>query len=80
VISSALLPLECLRPGEWAEVQDVSGEPAWIARLGELGVRVGCRVQMLRDGSPCLIQVGGGRLSLRGDHLTGVLVRPVDHS
>ncbi len=78
MISSALLPLECLRPGEWAEIQDVSGEPTWIARLAELGVRVGCRIQMLRDGSPCLIQVGGGRLSLRGDPFTQVLVRPLD--
>jgi ferrous iron transport protein A len=71
-----LLPLECLRPGEWAEVCDVSGEPSWVCRLGELGIRVGGRVQMLRAGSPCLIQVGGGRLSLRGDHASCVLVRP----
>ena len=71
-----LLPLECLRPGEWAEVCDVSGEPAWIGRLAELGIRIGCRIQMLRGGSPCLIQVGGGRLSLRGEHSGAVLVRP----
>ena len=73
-----LLPLECLQPGEWAEVQDVAGEPAWVARLGELGIRVGCRVQMLRAGSPCLVQVGGSRLSLRGEASAAVLVRPVD--
>ena len=72
-----LLPLECLRPGEWAEVCDVSGEPAWVGRLAELGIRIGCRIQMLRGGSPCLIQVGGGRLSLRGEHSSSVLVRPV---
>ena len=71
-----LLPLECLRPGEWAEVRDVSGEPDWIGRLAELGVRIGSRIQMLRGGSPCLIQVGGGRLSLRGEQSAGVLVRP----
>ncbi len=71
-----VLPLECLRPGEWAEVCDVSGEPAWVCRLAELGVRVGCRLQMLRGGSPCLVQIGGGRLSLRGDQAMQVLVRP----
>ena len=71
-----LLPLECLHSGEWGEVCDVSGEPAWIVRLAELGVRVGCRVQMLRAGSPCLILVGGGRLSLRGEASANVLVRP----
>jgi ferrous iron transport protein A len=77
VSPSTLLPLECLRPGEWAEVCDVEGEPAWVARMAELGVRIGARVQMLRAGSPCLLQVGGGRLSLRGDSAMQVLVRPV---
>ncbi len=71
-----VLPLECLRPGEWGEVCDVCGEPGWVERLGELGVRVGCRVRMLCGGSPSLIQVGGGRLSLRGELATQVLVRP----
>lgn len=72
-----LLPLECLRPGQWAEVADVAGEPSWVHRLAELGVRVGIRVQMLRAGSPCLVLIGGGRLSLRGDDALQVLVRPV---
>jgi ferrous iron transport protein A len=73
-----MFPLECLRPGEWAEVCDVSGEPSWVGRLAELGIRVGARLQMLRDGSPCLLWVGGGRLSLRGQDGLQVLVRPVD--
>lgn len=72
-----LLPLECLRPGEWGEVCDVSGEPSWVGRLGELGIRVGIHLQMLRGGSPCLVQVGGGRLSLRSDQDIQVLVRPL---
>lgn len=54
----------------------MAGEPDWVGRLAELGIRVGVRVQMLRDGSPCLLQVGGGRLSLRGEQATQVLVRP----
>ena len=69
------LPLECLPQGEWAEVADVSGDPGWVCRLAELGVRVGGRVQMLRGGSPCLVRVGGSRLSLRGDGAQ-ILVRP----
>ena len=56
---------------------DVSGESAWVGRMAELGIRVGAIVQMLRDGSPCLLQVGGGRLSLRGDADFQVFVRPV---
>ena len=74
-----LLPLECLRPGEWGEVADVAGDPCWVARMAELGLRVGARLQMLRDGSPCLLQLGGGRLSLRGEAAVQVLVQPVAH-
>jgi ferrous iron transport protein A len=76
-VNAILLPLETLRPGEWAEVADVSGEPAWVGRMAELGLRVGARVQVLRGGSPCLVLVGDGRLSLRGDHGFQVLVRAV---
>jgi ferrous iron transport protein A len=71
-----IVPLEALRPGEWAEIFDVCGEPAVVGRMAELGLRAGCRVQVLRAGSPCLVQVGGGRLSLRGEQGM-VLVRPV---
>jgi ferrous iron transport protein A len=80
VIPTIMFPLECLRPGEWAEVCDVSGEPGWVGRLAELGIRVGTRLQMLRDGSPCLVRVDGGRLSLRGEASMQVLVRPVGGS
>ncbi len=76
--SDLLLPLEYLRTGEQCEVIDVSGEPAWVARLAELGVRGGTRVRVVRGGSPCLIQVEGSQLSLRGDCSAQVLVRPLD--
>jgi Fe2+ transport system protein FeoA len=77
VNAETILPLELLRPGEWADVADVSGEPGWVCRMAELGVRVGCRLCMLQAGSPCLFQVGGSRLSLRGDCAMQILVRPV---
>lgn len=73
----ALLPLELLQPGEWADVADVTGEPGWVQRMAELGVRIGCRLRMLQGGCPCLFQVGGCRLSLRGECSTQILVRPV---
>jgi Fe2+ transport system protein FeoA len=72
-----LLPLELLRPGEWADVAEVTGEPGWVGRLAELGLRIGCRLQMLQGGWPCLLQVGGCRLSLRGECALQILVRPV---
>jgi ferrous iron transport protein A len=77
VNSESLLPLELLRPGEWADVAEVMGEPSWVSRLAELGVRVGCRLQVLRDGWPCLLQIGSSRLSLRGETSAQILVRPV---
>jgi len=50
--------------------------PRGVQALAELGVRVGCRLQLLRPGSPCLVQIEGSRLSLRGDDSLQILVRP----
>ncbi len=61
-----LMPLEFLHAGAWADVADVTGEPGWVARLAELGVRIGCRLRVVQPGSPCLLQIGDSRLSLRG--------------
>jgi ferrous iron transport protein A len=72
-----LLPLELLDAGQWAEVADVAGEPGWVARMAELGLRAGSRVQMLRGGSPCLCAVGGSRFSLRFEDAMMILVRPM---
>jgi ferrous iron transport protein A len=76
-VPSELLPLELLHAGEWADVADVSGEPGWVCRLAEMGVRIGSRLRVLQPGSPCLLQVGESRLSLRGDWALQILVRPV---
>ena len=73
----AIVPLELLGAGEWADVAEVAGEPGWVGRMAEMGVRAGCRVQVVQPGSPCLLQVGGCRLCLRGDCLMQILVRPV---
>jgi Fe2+ transport system protein FeoA len=75
--SDPLLPLELLGPGESAEVADVTGEPKWVGRLAELGVCVGSRLRILQSGSPCLLDVSGSRLCLRGDWAMQILVRPV---
>jgi ferrous iron transport protein A len=67
-----------LRPGEWADVADVAGDPSWVCRMAELGLRSGCRVQMLQTGSPCLLRVAGCKLCLRGDSSAQIFVRPLD--
>jgi Fe2+ transport system protein FeoA len=63
--------------GTWADVAEVTGEPGWVSRLAELGLRIGCRLRVLQPGSPCLLQVGGTRLSLRAELAMQILVRPV---
>jgi ferrous iron transport protein A len=72
-----LLPLEFLHNGEWADIAEIHGEPHWVMRLAELGVRSGCRLHVLQSGSPCLLQVGESRLSLRSDGAAQILVRPI---
>jgi len=72
-----LMPLELLPCGEWADVAEINGDSRWVNRMAELGVRVGSRVRVLQPGSPCLLEVGHSRFSLRGDWALQVLVRPV---
>ena len=71
-----LLPLDCLHSGERGEIVEVVAEPRWVGRLAELGVRAGTLVKVLQPGSPCLLEVGGCRLSLRIDSAFQILVRP----
>ncbi len=75
--SDRLLPLELVQSGQWADVAEVSGEPVWVSRMAELGVRSGSRLQVLRQGVPCLLLIGGSRFSLRGEAGMQILVRPV---
>ena len=72
-----LLPLDMVAAGQWAEIAEVTGDPSWVGRLGELGLRQGCRLQVLQPGSPCLLQVSDCRLCLRGSDCSQILVRPV---
>jgi ferrous iron transport protein A len=72
-----LIPLDLIGSGEWAEVAEITGEPAWVGRLAELGLRRGSRLQVLQPGRPCILRIGGSRLSVRHNHDTQILVRPL---
>ena len=76
----SLMPLDMLRPGEWAEVADVGGDPAWVCRMAEMGLQAGCPVQMVQDGAPCLLRVAGCKLCLRADDSAHILVRPLGYN
>jgi ferrous iron transport protein A len=72
-----LMPLDMMRAGEHGEVAEVGGDPAWVGRLAELGLREGTRLCVVQPGTPCLLQVANGRLCLRGSECSQILVRPV---
>ena len=71
------IPLELLQRGEQADVADVQGEPGWVHRMAELGIRAGSRLRVLQPGAPCVLMIGESRLTVRGDHLFQIFVRPV---
>ncbi len=76
-MGSQLLPIEMLSSGVWADVAEVQGESGWVSRMAELGLWAGSRLKILQPGSPCLLEVGGSRLSLRSNLAVQILVRPV---
>ncbi len=73
-----LVPLDMLKAGEVAEIASVHGEPAWVGRMAELGVREGCQLQVLQPGSTCLLKISDCRLCIRSCDKTQILVRPVN--
>ncbi|MFO0936087.1 MAG: FeoA family protein [Gemmataceae bacterium] len=72
-----ILPLDMLKNGEVAEVASVEGDAAWVGRMAELGVREGCKLQVLQSGSTCLLKISDCRLCIRSCDKTQILVRPV---
>ena len=73
-----LMPLDMLQAGEWAEVEEVCGHDAWVRRLAELGIREGCRLQVVQPGTTCLLNVSGCKLCLRPGDCSQILVRAID--
>lgn len=72
--------LDQLRPGQTAEVEAVTGDPALVQRLCEFGLFEGERVEFLTTaplGDPIEIRLGNARLSLRRAEAAGVQVRPL---
>ncbi len=66
-----------LRPGQKARVETVSGNPALVQRLYEMGLLEGEPVEMIAFaplGDPMEIRVGNTRLSLRKTEAVGVRV------
>jgi ferrous iron transport protein A len=69
------IPLRLLAVGKVATVRQVLGSADHIHRLHEMGLRDGAEIEMMQAGSPCIIRLGGQRLCVRSDALSGVLVQ-----
>lgn len=69
-----VVPLELLQAGEQGRICDLTGSPAFVHRLQEMGLREGAQVEMVRPGSPCILAVDHQRFSLRLDEAATVLV------
>lgn len=70
-----LIPLHLLSAGDRAEIGYVGGSPSETQRLQELGIRQGSSVEIIRQGSPCIIRVAGARICFRENEAFQVLVR-----
>lgn len=69
-----------LRPGQSARVEAISGVPALVQRLYEMGLLEGDAVELIGRaplGDPLEIRVGNTRLSLRTAEAAGVRVSPI---
>ena len=64
-----------LAAGQSADVAAITGRPEQVHRLEELGLRGGVRIEMVQNGSPCIIRLSGHKLCFRADELMRVLVR-----
>ena len=67
-----------LSPGQSAEVLSVSGDPALVQRLYEMGLLEGERVEVVARaplGDPIEVRFGNSRLSLRRTEAAGVVVK-----
>ncbi len=64
---SEYVSLATLRPGQTAEIGEVRGSLPHVRRLHELGLRTGAFIQMVRNGSPCILRVDGSTMCFRDD-------------
>lgn len=68
------VPLDMLRPDDQGVIVEMCGNPMHVKRLQEVGIRVGCCVRMVCQGSPCMVCIEGRRLSLRLDQEAEIYV------
>jgi Fe2+ transport system protein FeoA len=69
------MPLDHLAPGDSGTIVEVDGQPEHVHRLGEMGLRPGRPVRMVRSGGDCIVAVGNDRFGFRGSDAALILVQ-----
>lgn len=70
-----IIPLALVAAGQTAEVCHVAGGAAETQRLHELGICCGSTIEIVQQGSPCIIRLQGSKFCFRESELTQVFVR-----
>lgn len=70
------IPVQQLESGTRAVVVSMSGAAAEVARLAELGLCRGARIEVVLKGRPCIVQVSGSRICLRPSKNLNIQVLP----
>jgi Fe2+ transport system protein FeoA len=69
-----MIPLAHMAIGTKARIGQLVGQPDQVQRLKELGLRHGTTIEMLQNGSPCIIRFEQSKLCFRPNEALGVLV------
>ena len=70
-----VMPLDQLALGQSGTILEVDGQPEQVHRLGEMGLRPGRSVRMVRSGGDCIVAVGNHRFGFRGSDAALILVQ-----
>lgn len=73
-----LIPLQMLTAGQFARIDHLLGTADDVQRLQEMGLHQGARVEMVQQGSPCIVRLGSSKVCLRDANLFQILVRPAE--
>lgn len=68
------IPLGLIPIGIPAKISEVLGSLADVNRLSEMGMRPGVTVEIVQNGSPCIVRVGETKLCFRESEVLSVLV------
>ena len=69
-----MISLVHMATGTKARIGQLVGHPDQVHRLEELGLRDGTIIEMLQNGSPCIIRFDESKLCFRPNEEVGVLV------